>query len=95
MKPPFFYPHSQKHSIQPCGVNPKCNGSVCEFSEQSRGWVSLGTVQGASLNLNNDEVVVQIGGTNTSSCEGSSEQRKTAEIRFVCDMSLTECTGNI
>merc|ERR1712029_203100 len=83
---------SKRHSVQPCGVNPKCGGSVCE-SQGDNDWVSLGKITSASLNLNNDEVVLQVGSGSNVSCHGSS-QLKTAEIRFVCDMSLTECTGS-
>ena len=61
------------------------------LGEEGR-WGSLGRLAGAILNLNNDEVVVQVGGGDVP-CPQNRMENRTAEIRFVCDMSLTSCTG--
>lgn len=87
-----------KVNLQPCGPNPLCSppGSICGKGLQGGkvdDWVGLaGGVESAVLNINSDEIVVQFspGGL---PCRENVLQNRTAEIRLVCDMSLTSCTG--
>ena len=83
-------------SVNPCGAGTTghCNGTMCAKVDDDK-WGSLGHVTSASLNLNNDEVVVQVGGGGSGDvpCPGHQGINRTAEIKFVCDTSLTTCTG--
>ena len=78
----------REYVLRACGQVAPCGGSICQTKPRP---LSMGNVSSATLNFNNDQIIVQYEGGDK--CPQNILANQTAEVRFICDKSVDSCQG--